>query len=276
LFSVVFWNRAGRAKSPPFLRSPHTFSYYIFLAAEPTMPSNNKASDKLPVEKKLLVVADSVLSAGSGQITSTDGAEDGVVNGGNAQVLSAIFAQNKQLLQSMAQLQQSVTAMEAKICIRMEQMHQQVQHNHRVTTVNIRRIAQNHPVRKTLAGKAAAAAAPNPAQQTQHGNPPALDATLAPHPRSLHDLWQEWTTGIGGRKAAQLFTAQERGRSKHKYTRRKHVWDIVAAHVRAGVNADVAIDNMYAAYGRGLSVTSIIALLGKAKRTGTLHPDLVL
>ena len=34
-------------------------------------------------------------------------------------------------------------------------------------------------------------------------------ATLSPHPRSIHSLWQEYEFGIGGRKAAKDFTAME-------------------------------------------------------------------
>jgi hypothetical protein len=30
-------------------------------------------------------------------------------------------------------------------------------------------------------------------------------ATLMPTPRRLHDLWQEYEHGVGGRKAARLF-----------------------------------------------------------------------
>jgi hypothetical protein len=36
------------------------------------------------------------------------------------------------------------------------------------------------------------------------------------------------------------------------------------------------MDQIYAAYGGGSSVTRIIDLLGEAKCTGTIHPDLVI
>jgi hypothetical protein len=51
-------------------------------------------------------------------------------------------------------------------------------------------------------------------------------ATLSANPRSLHVLWEEYKRGTGGRRAARLFTRDERGRVKHKYHRRKKmVWD---------------------------------------------------
>jgi hypothetical protein len=63
---------------------------------------------------------------------------------------------------------------------------------------------------------------------------PALASTLSPNPRTLYILWGEYENmgGIGaGRKAARLFRRQERGKVKHKYTRRKAVWDTIAALV---------------------------------------------
>ena len=68
--------------------------------------------------------------------------------------------------------------------------------------------------------------------------PPPL-AELSPQPRTLHALWHEWQSGIGGRKAARLFTAQERGKQKSKFCRRKVVWDRVALLIRAGHSSQV-------------------------------------
>jgi hypothetical protein len=60
----------------------------------------------------------------------------------------------------------------------------------------------------------------------------AMMATLMPTPRSLHDLWQEFHHGVGGRKAARLFSSYpERGRSKDRYHRHKKVWDLVSSLV---------------------------------------------
>ena len=84
------------------------------------------------------------------------------------------------------------------------------------------------------------------------------NATLSPHPRTLYAVWQEYQFGIGGRKAAKNFTAQERGRCKYAYHRRKVVWEKVSEMVRAGYTADTAIDAIYGVYGRSASVTQII------------------
>jgi hypothetical protein len=43
-------------------------------------------------------------------------------------------------------------------------------------------------------------------------------------PRDLYVLWQEYQVNFGGRKAARLFSAFERGRVKHKIARCKVVW----------------------------------------------------
>ena len=99
-------------------------------------------------------------------------------------------------------------------------------------------------------------------------------ATLMATSRSIHDLWQEFQHGVGGRKAARLFSYSERGRSKFKYCRRKVVWDLIAGLVRQGHTADAGIDRIYAVYGGQTSVTNIIAGLKRDKKNGTLSPNL--
>ena len=97
-------------------------------------------------------------------------------------------------------------------------------------------------------------------------------AVLSANPRTLHVLWQEYNVGIGGRKPARLFTAQERGRSRYKYHRRKVVWDVIARLVRSGRTAQTAIDMIYATYGHQ-SVTSIINRMRRDRANGG-HPNL--
>ena len=90
-------------------------------------------------------------------------------------------------------------------------------------------------------------------------------------PRDLHTLWQEYEFGIGGRKAAKLFTAAERGQVKYKYHRRKVVWDQVTIMIRAGHTAQTAIDRILEVYGGGenrRSVTMIINQMRRDKRNG--------
>ena len=38
--------------------------------------------------------------------------------------------------------------------------------------------------------------------------------SLSKHPRTLHELWKEYEHGTGDRKAAKLFTSQEKGKAK--------------------------------------------------------------
>ena len=99
------------------------------------------------------------------------------------------------------------------------------------------------------------------------------NATLHPGPRTLQMLWQEYTTGIGGRKPAKDFTSQERGQCKSRYSRRKIVWDLIATQVRAGRLATDVIDSIYAFYG-GLSVTNIIIRLRDDRKNNGLPANL--
>ena len=96
-------------------------------------------------------------------------------------------------------------------------------------------------------------------------------STLSPNPRTIHLLWVEYEIGIGGRKPARDFTRVERGRVKHKYHRRKLIWDCVSRLVRAGLTAQVACDRMHQVYGEGSPVTTIINRMKADKRNGIVH-----
>ena len=98
-------------------------------------------------------------------------------------------------------------------------------------------------------------------------------ATLSPCPRSLFDLWIEYTHGLGGRKAAKDFTMVERGKNKCSYSRRKTFWDIVSNHINAGYTHATCIDKIKLCYGDKLSVTKILNCLIRDKKDGG-HPNL--
>jgi hypothetical protein len=160
----------------------------------------------------------------------------------------------------------------------MQTMKVNLERNFGIVNGNVRRIAIR-PARLV------AAAATANVGQNQGGVAPQLQnavgdrammpaASLMPTPRSLHDLWQEFHHGVGGRKAARLFSYSERGRSKHKYHRRKVVWDLIAGLVRQGHTAEVGIDRIYAVHGGETSVTNIIDGLKRDKKNGTLSPNL--
>ena len=44
-------------------------------------------------------------------------------------------------------------------------------------------------------------------------------------PKSLHVLWQEWEPDLDGKKPVHLFTEEEQGKDRQKYSRRQVVWD---------------------------------------------------
>jgi hypothetical protein len=143
--------------------------------------------------------------------------------------------------------------------------------NYNVLNWNINRMAMA-PARPVTAGQNAAPAGRNAAPLGSAGNNnpgPANIAvgggTLLPLPRTLYDLWVEYQTGIGGRKAARDLQPD-----KYRYYRRKHVWDIVANLVNPGVQAKVAVDRIYSHYGANKPVTRIIKDIMLDKRNGGL------
>ena len=100
-------------------------------------------------------------------------------------------------------------------------------------------------------------------------------ARLSQRPSSLYDLWKEYENGVGGMKPAKKFTAAERGQKcvRFKFSLRKVFWDVVVKMTSRGHTADVAIHQIYAAYGEALSVTAILRLMRTDKARGG-HPQL--
>jgi hypothetical protein len=138
---------------------------------------------------------------------------------------------------------------------------------------NIRQIALQPARQRTAGGERDEAADTAEVPGRAAAKDLAMIATFMPTPRSLHDLWHKFHHGVGGRKAARLFSYSERGRSKHRYHRRKVVWDLVSSLVRMGDTAETAIDKIYAVYGGQTSVTNIINGLKRDKKDGTLNPN---
>ena len=92
-------------------------------------------------------------------------------------------------------------------------------------------------------------------------------STLSARPRTLYVLWQEYEFGVAGRKAAKLFNAVERGRSKFTYCLRKPFWDLVVSMISHGYNHNTAIDKIYEVYGH-ISVVKVLRCIRRDKRTG--------
>ena len=98
--------------------------------------------------------------------------------------------------------------------------------------------------------------------------------SLSSTPRTLYVLWDEYTKGLGGSKAAKDFTAKERGAVKYKFSRRKVFWDCVTRLVNSGLSADVAIDQIYTSYGRRSTVTKNLNKMSKDRKSGRI-PHLI-
>jgi hypothetical protein len=139
---------------------------------------------------------------------------------------------------------------------------------------NIKQIALQPARRQTAGGERDEAADAAEVPGRAAANDLAMMATLMPTPRSLQDLWHEFHHGVGGRKAARLFSYSERGCSRNRYHRRKVVWDLLSGLVRMGDTAETAIDKIYAVYGGQTSVTNTInGLLKRDKKDGTPNPN---
>ena len=91
--------------------------------------------------------------------------------------------------------------------------------------------------------------------------------TLSKCPKTLYVLWQEYEFGLGGNKAAKLYTPMERGKNKFKYSLRKGFWIIVTNMIRGGHSHNTAIDRIYDVYAPrvGRTVTKILWEIRKDK-----------
>ena len=92
-------------------------------------------------------------------------------------------------------------------------------------------------------------------------------ARLSYRPKHLEDLWQEWEFGVGGRKAAKLFTSSERGLKENKfaYSRRKPFWLLMHELIRRGHGTDSACQLIRKVYGESIAVGKILEQIRKDK-----------
>lgn len=76
-------------------------------------------------------------------------------------------------------------------------------------------------------------------------------ATLQSCPKTVSLLWDEYVNGVGGRKPARLFTIEEQncGGNKHKYFRRRRLWQIMDRLTRRGHDVASAVDLIHSVYG---------------------------
>ena len=112
-------------------------------------------------------------------------------------------------------------------------------------------------------------------QQSPSRNAIPYELTLVKCPKTLFVLWNEWEFGVGGRKAAKMFSSRERGHKqvKFSYCLRKHFWDLVSKMILRGHSHTAAIDKIYEVYGSNLSATKILRLIRTDSKLGG-HPQL--
>ena len=93
-------------------------------------------------------------------------------------------------------------------------------------------------------------------------------------------LWTEYEFGIGGRKAAKDWSAEERGNPKQKqtYYRRNCLWKIQVHLINKDHRIEAANALILQTYGQTTSVTNISKAVvvdrNRFKRQGGLHPNL--
>jgi hypothetical protein len=210
--------------------------------------------DENPVKKVLLVITGNEDELQIDELSGDDVAAARQL-GNDREELLALRSQNTMLRRTVDELQTDLV-----------QFAHRTDQNFIRMNRNINRIAIQ-PARRVGAGRNQNAE--NAAEGEQYVS------NLSPTPRTLHVLWQEYEFGIGGRKPARLFTPAERGKVKFKYSRRKVVWDVIAARVRAGETAQVAIDRIYEVYGAGKTVSYIITMMQRDRRVyNGCHPQL--
>ena len=98
-------------------------------------------------------------------------------------------------------------------------------------------------------------------------------AKLVDSPKTLKVVWQEYVSGINGTKAAHEYNNADSAKNSTKYSRRKNLWDLVSAWVRAGKTPEQAISKILKVYHPITLVTGILDKLAKDKKIGS-HPQL--
>jgi hypothetical protein len=236
---------------PPALRNRILAAYENIRQLEP---------EENPVKKVLLVVTGHEAEVYIDEITEDMDEVDGGGNNHHEARGAGMEANFRALYSQMTALRRENQEARAEL----QHFRESTTRNFGLVNTSIRRIAIQPARRRIPNGNNNAAAAENEVGLV----------TLSRNPRDLHSLWHEYEFGVGGRKAAKLFTAAERGRVKYTYHRRKVIWDQVSLMIRAGHSAQTAIDRIYEVYGANRSVTWIINTMRRDRRAGGLDARL--
>jgi hypothetical protein len=104
--------------------------------------------------------------------------------------------------------------------------------------------------------------------------------TLCANVNSLLSLWTEYEFGIGGRKAAKLWTREERGNKSQKqtYYRRNCIWKLQVHLTNKGYRIEAANALIRRTYGENTSITNIAKAIVSDRNTyrahGGFHPNI--
>ena len=93
-------------------------------------------------------------------------------------------------------------------------------------------------------------------------------AALCAAPRTLAILWDECLNGTGGGKPACAFTSEDRGRVKHKYSRRLPFWTCMKRLIERGNTVQTAIRKIQDVYGDNNNVSHVLLKLRQDERNG--------
>jgi hypothetical protein len=131
---------------------------------------------------------------------------------GHREQLQAVLNQVHHLMQEMVDTRQHLDETYTQLWTR-------VSNRLTVMSNNINRLRASAPFAAVVAPAAAAADSNTPpiaiaipaGQQAGAAAPPTVapPVTISPSPASIHDLWAEWTHGIGGQKPASQFTTRD-------------------------------------------------------------------
>ena len=196
-----------------------------------------RAEDPVPVNPVRKIVL--ILSGQEGEVYLDEAVEEETVVGGrNDEVLGAgqrpASITDRPTREQLRALHSQLAAVKAAIHRlerRMEEDKVFSNRNYLSLQANIKRIALSP-------GK------PIGRDTTQLRHVP-NQVSLSSNPRTIYDLWDEYTLGLGGRKAAKEYTPRERGKVKYKYTRRKVVWDTISMLPNSGLHLHVATKKEY-------------------------------
>jgi hypothetical protein len=198
-------------------------------------------------------------------------------NGGNVdvRVRSGMERQEMHLLQSqIVHLRRELKDMRSES----DRRHEMSQHHNTKVIKLLHRIAAT-PGRRQVSLQDDMLTDVVPAPGATPVQVPSTVVALSKGPKTLHDLWVEWKFGTGGRKPASTFTSHERGTVKSVFSFRLVFWTKIEEMVRSGMTANLACDEVYAAYGRRQSVTVILRAMKRdalavQKKTGDWPPAL--